>query len=78
VSVIVEADAPAGVSQVWLTWSSPAGDQQYPLQSMGGTQWGLALPPISGAGGSGPRTLTVTAYDPNDVSGSASETIQVQ
>jgi hypothetical protein len=45
---------------------------------MGGTQWGIALPPISGNGGSGARTLTVTAYDPNDVAGSASVTIQVQ
>jgi hypothetical protein len=78
VSVIVEADAPDGISQVWLTWSSPAGDQSYELQSMGGTQWGIALPPISGAGGSGTRSLTVTAYDPNDVSGTATETISVQ
>jgi hypothetical protein len=78
VSVVVEADAPDGVSQVWLTWSSPAGDQLFQLDAMGGTQWGIALPGISGNGGSGSRTLTVTAYDPNDVTGTATITIQVQ
>ncbi len=78
VTVLVEADAPAGVSQVWLDWSSSAGDQQYSLAFLGGTQWGITLPPISGAGGDGPRTLTITAYDPNDVTGTATETIDVQ
>jgi hypothetical protein len=78
VAVVVEAGAPDGVSQVWLTWSSTAGDQQYQLDYLGGTQWGITLPPISGSGGSGPRTLTVTAYDPNDVTGSSSITIQVE
>jgi hypothetical protein len=78
VTVLVEADAPAGVSQVWLDWSSSAGDQQYQLAFLGGTQWGITLPPISGAGGDGSRTLTVTAYDPNDVTGTATETIDVQ
>jgi hypothetical protein len=77
VSVVVEASAPDGVSQVWLDWVSPAGDQQYQLGSLGGTQWGITLPGISGAGGSGTRTLTVTAYDPNDVSGSATIVIDV-
>jgi Bacterial Ig domain len=77
VSVVVEADGPNGVAQVWLDWVSEAGDQQYPLSYVGGTQWSITLPPVSGAGGSGTRTLTVTAFDPSDVAGSSTETINV-
>ncbi len=78
VTITVEADGPSGISDVWLDWSSAEGDQQYELGYVGGTQWSVTLPPISGAGGSGPRTLTVTAYDPSGATGSVIETINVQ
>jgi hypothetical protein len=77
VPVVVTASAPYGVSQVWLTWSGPAGSTQLQLSYLGGTEWGLNVP-FSASAVAGDRTLTVTAYDPYNVAGSAVTTIQVQ
>jgi hypothetical protein len=77
VPVVVEATAPYGVSQVWLTWSGPAGSTQLQLSWLGGSEWGLNVP-FSASAVAGPRTLTVTAYDPSDVAGSAATTILVE
>jgi hypothetical protein len=77
VPVVVTASAPYGVSQVWLTWSGPAGSTQLELSSLGGSEWGLDVP-FSASAVAGTRTLTVTAYDPYDVAGSAVTTIRVQ
>jgi hypothetical protein len=77
VPVVVEATALDGVSQVWLTWSGPAGSTQLELSWLGGSEWGLDVP-FSASAVAGPRTLTVTAYDPSDVAGSAATTILVE
>jgi subtilase family serine protease len=77
VPVVVEATALDGVSQVWLTWSGPAGSTQLELSWLGGSEWGLNVP-FSASAVAGPRTLTVTAYDPSDVAGSAVTTIRVE
>jgi hypothetical protein len=77
VPVVVTATAPDGVSQVWLTWSGPAGSTQLELSYLGGSEWGLNVP-FSSSAVAGTRTLTVTAYDPSDVTGSAVTTIQVE
>ncbi len=77
VPVVVTASAPYGVSQVWLTWSGPAGSTQLQLSYLGGTEWGLDVP-FSSSAAAGNRTLTVTAYDPYDVAGSAATTIRVE
>lgn len=77
VPVVVTASAPYGVSQVWLTWSGPAGSTQLQLSSLGGSEWGLNVP-FSSSAVAGARTLTVTAYDPYNVAGSAVTTIQVE
>jgi hypothetical protein len=77
VPVVVSATGPAGVSQAWLTWSGPAGSTQLQLSYLGGSEWGLYVP-FSSSAASGPRTLTVTAYDPSNVAGSAVTTIYVQ
>ena len=75
--VVVNATALDGVSQVWLTWSGPAGSTQLELSWLGGSQWGLNVP-FSASAAAGTRTLTVTAYDPSDVAGSAVTTILVE
>jgi len=77
VPVVVNATALDGVSQVWLTWSGPAGSTQLELSWLGGSQWGLNVP-FSASAAAGTRTLTVTAYDPSDVAGSAVTTILVE
>ncbi|HEX8794373.1 MAG TPA: hypothetical protein VF765_25690 [Polyangiaceae bacterium] len=77
VPVVATASAPRGVSQVWLTWSGPAGSTQLQLSYLGGSEWGLNVP-FSASAVAGTRTLTVTAYDPSNVAGSASTTIQVE
>jgi hypothetical protein len=77
VPVVVTATAPDGVSQVWLTWSGPAGSTQLELSWLGGSEWGLNVP-FSASAVAGPRTLTATAYDPSDVTGSAVTTIDVE
>lgn len=77
VPVVATASAPRGVSQVWLTWSGPAGSTQLQLSYLGGSEWGLDVP-FSASAVAGTRTLTVTAYDPSNVAGSASTTIQVE
>jgi hypothetical protein len=77
VPVVVSATAAAGVSQVWLTWSGPAGSTQLQLSYLGGTEWGLYVP-FSSSAVAGSRTLTVSAYDPSNVAGSATTTIEVQ
>jgi hypothetical protein len=77
VPVVVLATATSGVSQVWLTWSGPAGSTQLELSRLGDSEWGLNVP-FSASAVAGPRTLTVTAYDPSDVAGSAVTTILVE
>jgi hypothetical protein len=77
VPVVATATGPRGVSQVWLTWSGPAGSTQLRLSSLGGSEWGLNVP-FSASAVAGTRTLTVTAYDPSNVTGSAVTTIQVE
>ncbi len=54
----------AGISQVWLTWTAPSGQVQYPLTYLGGTAWGLDVTTTAGAQ-KGNRTLQITAYEPN-------------
>jgi len=79
VQVIASATGPQGVSQVWLTWTPPsASPTQYELSYLGGNEWYVNLPPIQSAAVSGSRLLTVTAYDPSNVTGSAEVTVQVQ
>jgi hypothetical protein len=65
------------VSLVGLTWSGPAGATQLELSWRGGSEWGLNVP-FSASAVAGSRTLTVTAYDPSDVAGSAVTTILVE
>ena len=77
VPVVVTASALYGVSQVWLTWSGPAGSTQLELSALGGSEWGLNVP-FSASAVAGNRTLTVTAYDPYGVAGSAVTTIRVE
>jgi hypothetical protein len=77
VPVVASATSATGVSQVWLTWDGPAGATQLQLVWLGGSEWGLNVP-FSASAVPGPRTLTVTAYDPSDVTGSAVTTITVQ
>ena len=77
VPVVVTASALYGVSQVWLTWSGPAGSTQLELSALGGSEWGLNVP-FSASAVAGTRTLTVTAYDPYGVAGSAVTTIRVE
>lgn len=62
---------------MWLTWSGPAGSTQLELSYLGGDEWGLNVP-FSASAVAGSRTLTVTAYDPYDVAGSAVTTIDVE
>ena len=78
VQVVVEANAPAGVSQVTLAWHGSQGEQDYPMSFVGGTEWTVTLPGILANAPSGPRELTVNVVDANGNTGISSITIQVQ
>ena len=62
VTVNVDTGATAGVNAVWLTWTAPTAQVQYPLTYLGGSAWGLTVS-TSTAAVAGDRTLTATAYD---------------
>jgi hypothetical protein len=78
VQVVVEANAPAGVSDVRLAWNGSQGEQDYEMSFVGGTEWTVTLPGILANAPAGPRGLTVTVVDANGDTGTASITIQVQ
>jgi hypothetical protein len=78
VQVVVEASAPAGVSDVWLAWHGSEGEQDYELSFVGGTEWAVTLPGILANAPSGSRELTVTVTDAQGNTGTASITIEVQ
>jgi hypothetical protein len=78
VQVVVEANAPAGVSQVTLAWHGSQGEQDYQMSYVGGTEWTVTLPGILANVPSGPRELTVTVYDAQGNTGTSSIMINVQ
>jgi hypothetical protein len=78
VQIVVEANAPDGVSDVWLAWNGSEGEQDYEMSYVGGTEWTITLPGILASAPPGPRGLTVTVYDANGDTGTASITIDVQ
>jgi hypothetical protein len=78
VQVVVEANAPDGVSDVWLAWNGSQGEQDYEMSYVGGTEWAITLPGILASAPPGSRGLTVTVYDANGDTGTSSITIQVQ
>ena len=78
VQVVVEANAPAGVSQVTLAWNGSQGEQDYPMAFVGGTEWTVTLPGILANAPSGPRQLTVEVVDADGNTGTSSITIDVQ
>ncbi len=78
VQVVVEANAPDGVSDVWLAWNGSQGEQDYEMSYVGGTEWTITLPGILASAPSGSRGLTVTVYDANGATGTSSITIEVQ
>ena len=61
VQVRVDVAGVADVGAVWLQWTGPSGDSMYPLDFLGGTQWGVDLT-VGSSAPSGPRTLGVTAW----------------
>jgi len=78
VQVVVEANAPDGVSQVTLAWHGSQGEQDYPMSFVSGTEWTVTLPGILANAPSGSRELTVEVVDADGNTGTASITIQVQ
>jgi hypothetical protein len=79
VSITVDTGSTAGVAIVWLTWTAPTAQVQYPLTYLGGTTWGLTVTTDASSAVSGERDLAVTAYDSaNDVLAQSTSSIQIQ